>query len=115
MCGRATLVTPGDELAEIFGLDEVPELEPRYNIAPTQTIAILRVDPKRPGRRIELVRWGLVPSFAPDPSIGQRMINARVESIFTRSAFRDAARERRCLVVVDGFYEWQPRGKLKQP
>src|SRR5438445_8433846 len=100
MCGRATLSTPPEELAELFGLDEVPDLEPRYNIAPSQTIAILRAFPQRPGRRIELVQWGYVPSSARDPSVGHRMINARVESIFDRSAFREAARARRCLVIV---------------
>ena len=122
MCGRATLSTPPEELAELFGLDEKPELEPRYNIAPSQGIAIIRVDSSRStgparsaGRRIELVRWGLVPSGASDPNVGARMINARVESLFTRSVFREAARARRCLVVVDGFYEWKGGGRIKRP
>jgi putative SOS response-associated peptidase YedK len=120
MCGRATLTTPPEDLAEIFGLAEVPALAPRFNIAPTQPIAIVRATKpaEPPARRLELVHWGLVPHWAADARDAARHINARAETLFTKPAFRDAARDRRCLVVVDGFFEWKAdparRGK-KEP
>ena len=113
MCGRATLVTPPEVIAELFGLDEVPDLEPRFNIAPSQTIAIVRRDPARPGRHLELAEWGLAGagiaagSARASARAPSRIVNVRVESMFTRAAFREAAAARRCLVVVDGFYEWR--------
>jgi len=118
MCGRAKLSTPGDELAEALGLVEVPELEPRYNIAPTQPIPIVKAE----SPRIELVRWGLIPWFTPqkplpDPA-GAGMpqaINGRAESIASKRLFADAFRRRRCVVVIDGFYEWQKQGRAKRP
>jgi putative SOS response-associated peptidase YedK len=114
MCGRATLTTPGDELAELFRLEEIPELEPRYNIAPTQPIPLIKSRREGP-RRVELVRWGLIPSWTIDPAFGTPlMVNARVESIDTRRAFAEPFKNRRCLVVADGFYEWQRQGKAKQ-
>jgi putative SOS response-associated peptidase YedK len=115
MCGRATLSTPPEDLAEVFGLEEVPLLAPHYNLAPTQAMAVIRALPGRTGRRIELLRWGLVPWWADSPSVGSRMINARADTLLTSRAFREPACERRCLVVVDGFYEWQKRGKRRQP
>ncbi len=125
MCGRATLSTPPEDLRELFGLDETPELTARYNIAPTQPIAVVRQRPPtaaeiaearaRGERRIHLVRWGMIPAFAKDPKIGARMINARVESLTARPPFRDALEKRRCLVAVDGFYEWQSDGTTKRP
>jgi putative SOS response-associated peptidase YedK len=115
MCGRFTLRGPIDELAGELGIDEVPALEPRYNIAPTQPVATLLTVGS--DRRCRMMRWGLVPSWARDESIGHRLINARAESVATKPAFRDAFGQRRCLVVADGFYEWtQPaKGKPKQP
>src|SRR4051794_989292 len=114
MCGRATLTTPGDELAELFRLEEIPELEARYNIAPTQPIPLIKSRREGP-RRVELVRWGLIPSWTIDPAFGTPlMVNARVESIATRRAFAEPFKNRRCLVVADGFYEWQRQGKAKQ-
>lgn len=110
MCGRASMSASPDELREIFHLTEVPPLEPRYNIAPTEPMAIIRT----PGR-LELVRFGLIPPWAKDPREGTRFINARAETVATQPAFRDAFRSRRCLIVVSGFYEWQVRGKKKQP
>jgi len=107
MCGRTTLVTPGPDLRQIFGLDEVAELPPRYNIAPTQPIAVIRQP-----RRLELLRWGLM---LPNASRGGPGINARVETVARAPAYRDAFRQRRCLIIVDGFYEWQRREKLRQP
>src|SRR4051794_13967890 len=119
MCGRATLSAPPEDLRELFGLDETPELAPRYNMAPTQPIPIVRErrseDDARGERRIHLVRWGLVPPNAPDLKAGARMINARVESLPTRGIFRDALMRRRCLVAVDGYYEWRADGKTKRP
>ncbi len=113
MCGRATLVTPGEEIAEALGLSEVPSIEPRFNIAPTQPIPVVR---GAGGKRVlEQLRWGLVPPDARDVSVGARMINARVETVEERPSFSAAFAARRCLVVVDGFYEWQRQGKNKRP
>jgi putative SOS response-associated peptidase YedK len=110
MCGRATMSASPDELAELFHLTELPLVEPRYNIAPTEPMAVIRT----PGR-LELLRFGLIPPWATDPREGTRFINARAETVAKQPAFRDAFRHRRCLVVVSGFYEWQVRGKKKQP
>ncbi|MGH9363135.1 MAG: SOS response-associated peptidase [Thermoanaerobaculia bacterium] len=116
MCGRYTVSSPGDALAEVFGLPEVPQLPLRFNVAPTQESAVVRV--LRPGaeRRLDLLRWGLVPWWAEGPEIGNRMINARSESALEKPAFRDSFRRQRCLVAADGFYEWKALGgRLKQP
>jgi putative SOS response-associated peptidase YedK len=119
MCGRYTLATPVAELSRIFGFPELPNLSPRYNIAPTQDIAAVRLPRDEERRELVLLRWGLVPYWADDPSIGSRMINARSESVAEKPAFRSAFARRRCLVLVDGFYEWQqhgvPKGGKKQP
>ncbi len=116
MCGRYTLRSTPESLAEQFDLDDPPELEARYNIAPGQSVLTLCVDPLRAKRRIERARWGLVPDWAKDPTIGHRMINARAESVASKPAFRSAFRKRRCLVPADGFYEWGgARGSPKQP
>lgn len=116
MCGRLTLSTPARVVAEQFGLDRVPELAPRYNIAPGQPVAVVRERRSAPERTLELRVWGLVPSWARDASLGARLINARAETVTTRRAYRDAFRGRRCLVPADGFYEWQARGRNpKQP
>lgn len=111
MCGRFTLTASGEELAQAFGLDAAPQLEPRYNIAPTQPVAIVRLEDGR--RRLAVVRWGLFPSPGGKP-IGP-LINARAETAPQRPAFRDAFARRRCLVPADGFYEWQGEGKQRQP
>ena len=116
MCGRYTLSTPGDEIARVFGLSEGLELEPRFNIAPTQQAPIVREE-RRTGRRVAaMCRWGLVPYWVrEDVSIGDRMINARAETAADKPAYREAFRRRRCLVVADGFYEWRREGRYKQP
>ncbi len=114
MCGRFTFATPASQVAELFGLAEVPDLAPRYNIAPTQTVAIVR-RAAQGGRELVRVQWGLVPSWAKDPRIGARMINARWETAAVKPAFRAALRSRRCLIPADGFYEWQRLGARKQP
>lgn len=113
MCGRYTLTDPGEELVRHFGLSELPaDYRPRYNIAPTQQVtAILNGD----GRRAGALRWGLIPSWAKDPAISNRMINARGETVAEKPSFRSAFRRRRCLIPADGFYEWQQVDGRKQP
>lgn len=114
VCGRYTLTLPLDELVEVFDAPAVDfEWLPRFNIAPTQEAPV--VVEGSDGRRLGPVRWGLVPHWADDPSIGGRMINARSETVHRKPAFRDAFRERRCLVPADGFYEWREVGGRKQP
>lgn len=109
MCGRYTLTTPAEDLTEVFGVEEPSfELEPRYNICPTQRAPV--VARRRDRRRMGLLQWGLVPHWAEDPSIGRRLVNARSESVARAPAFREAFRGRRCLVPADGFYEWKARG-----
>ncbi len=119
MCGRYTLTTPGELITEHYGLDSEPEVEARYNIAPTQEVAAVRAGPEgKPGgaRRFVRLRWGLVPHWAKDPSIGNKMINARSESAAEKPAFRSSFKRRRCLVLADGFYEWKKvEGGKKQP
>ena len=114
MCGRFTQAAPGEVIAELFALPEVPRLAPRYNIAPTQDVGAVRVETD--GRRqFVALHWGLIPSWAKDRTIGSRMINARSETVAEKPAFRAALRSRRCLIVADGFYEWQRLGGRKQP
>ncbi len=105
MCGRFTLTSSAQEVARLFELDDSPDLRARYNIAPGQTIAVLRPDDEQ-GRALAWHRWGLVPSWAKDPSVGHRMINARAETAAEKPSFRSAFRRRRCLIPADGFYEW---------
>ena len=117
MCGRFTLRTPAHRLAEAFGVDALPNLAPRYNIAPTQdVVAIRRGDD---GRELAMLRWGLIPGWAKDPAIGARMINARAETVAEKPSFRAAFRQRRCLIAADGFYEWRKTAEApkapKQP
>ena len=120
MCGRYTLVAPGEEVARRFGLPSAPHVSPRYNVAPTQQVPIVRAaagpgDAPGGGRELAMVRWGLVPFFAKDPAIGNRMINARAETVAVKPAFRAAFQRRRCLAPATGFYEWLKQGKHKQP
>lgn len=115
MCGRFTLLTPAETLAEQFHLPDVPSLTPRYNVAPTQPVAAVRQSPGNGERELALLRWGLIPSWAKDADIGARMINARSETVAQKPAFRAAFRQRRCLVLADGFYEWQRLARGKQP
>jgi putative SOS response-associated peptidase YedK len=109
-------MTVGKDLAERFKLEEVPDLKPRYNIAPTQLVAIIRLDRDTLKRRLVLVKWGLVPFWAKDSLLGNRLINARAESAAEKPAFRAAFKSRRCLVPADGYYEWKKGiGGQKQP
>ncbi len=114
MCGRYTLTADANELAAYFGLDTVPELTPRFNIAPTNQVPVVRTMPGI-GRRMDMVRWGLVPSWAKDARIGNRLINARADTVAEKPAFRSALRQRRCLIPADGFYEWRQEESQKQP
>lgn len=115
MCGRFTLTLTGEQLSLAFPwLSETQASTPRYNIAPSQLVSVV---PNREERQIESFRWGLVPSWAKDPAIGNRMINARAETLADKPSFRTAYRRRRCLVLADGFYEWRsvPGSKRKTP
>jgi len=118
MCGRYTLTSQEGLVADLeLALGEPAEpgewWRPRFNVAPTQPAPVVA---NREGpRAIEMMRWGLVPYWADEPSIGSRLINARVETAATTPAYRDAVRRRRCLVLADGFYEWRKEGKKKTP
>jgi putative SOS response-associated peptidase YedK len=126
MCGRFTLRASAGVIAEQFALFEVPAFAARFNIAPTQPVPVIRrracvaadhareASPK-PARSLAWLRWGLVPGWAKDAAIGARLINARAETAAEKPAFRVAMRRRRCLIVADGFYEWQRAGRSKQP
>ena len=115
MCGRFTLRSSPLAVAEAFALPEAPDLFPRFNIAPGQPVAVVRQGPRAEGRELALLRWGLIPAWADGPSIGNRLANARSETAATKPSFRRAFRSRRCLVVADGFYEWQKINGRKQP
>lgn len=114
MCGRFTLAASANTLAEQFALPVPRDLRPRYNIAPGTPILAVRqgADGRRQWSRF---RWGLVPSWAKDPSMGHRLINARAETVAEKPAFRAAFRRRRCLVPADGFFEWRAENGRKQP
>jgi putative SOS response-associated peptidase YedK len=114
MCGRFALIIDASLLADVFDVDPPRELKPRFNIAPTQTIPIVRAN-KEGSRELALVRWGLVPSWAKDEKIGARMINARGETVAEKPSFRSAVKSRRCLIPADGFYEWVRTDEGKQP
>jgi putative SOS response-associated peptidase YedK len=118
MCGRYRLSRRKQLVEKYFDSGSWEELEdwsPRYNIAPTQPVPVIRQNPKDPVRELSLIRWGLIPSWAKDSSGAASMINARAETASTKPAFRDALKSRRCLIPADGFYEWQKTGKAKQP
>lgn len=124
MCGRYSITSPPEAIQRVFQVPELPNLPARYNVAPTQDVPVVRVggDTEGPeadgGRHLVQLRWGLVPFWADDVSIGAKMINARAESAAEKPAFRAAFRRRRCLVVADGFYEWKApaqKGQRKQP
>jgi putative SOS response-associated peptidase YedK len=113
MCGRYAITSAPEAIRRLFGYVEQPNFPPRYNVAPTQPIPIVRlVDGKR---RFALVRWGLVPSWVKDPKAFALLINARGESVNDKPAFRNAMKYRRCLIPADGFYDWQRQGKGGRP
>lgn len=116
MCGRFVSASPPDEIARYFDADPTEAaLEPSYNVAPTNDVYVVHVDGST--RRVDPMHWGLVPHWAKDPSIGNKMINARAETVATKSAFKSSLAKRRCLIPADGFYEWMkvPGQKAKQP
>lgn len=114
MCGRFAFYSPSEATAALFGASGALPVEARYNIAPTQYIAAIR-DDEDSARELIMLRWGLIPFWAKDPSIGNRMINARAETVAEKPSFRAAYRRRRCLVLADGFYEWHREGSVKTP
>jgi putative SOS response-associated peptidase YedK len=114
MCGRYSLTTPEEALVALFDAGPLDDFHPRYNIAPTQSVPVVRID-EQEARAWARLRWGLVPSWSKDPSIGNRMINARAETAAEKPSFRAALRRRRCLVPADGFYEWKKTSGHSQP
>ena len=114
MCGRFALAATGEEVAAHYQLPEVPFVVPRYNVAPTQPVAAVRLNAAGQ-REFTFFQWGLIPSWAKDPSIGSKMINARAETAAEKPAFRAAFKRRRCLLPMTGFYEWQQANGRKQP
>ena len=115
MCGRFTRKENFQQLAKLLGLHTVPQLPPRYNIAPSQLIACVRANSVSKENECVQLKWGLVPAWAKDSKIGHKMINARAETVSDKPSFRKAFQQRRCLIVADGFYEWKREGKAKQP
>jgi putative SOS response-associated peptidase YedK len=123
MCGRYVLRTPAHLVQKLFlepGVELSPEgralfAAPRYNIAPTQSVPALRIARETHEREIVGMRWGLIPFWAKDRAIGSRMINARTETVDEKPAFRDSLKRRRCVLIADGFYEWEKRGKTRVP
>ncbi|MGR8979749.1 MAG: SOS response-associated peptidase [Gammaproteobacteria bacterium] len=115
MCGRYALFSKPSTLAEYFETETIPGMEPRYNIAPSQTIPLVRKENGK--RQFALARWGLIPHWAKDIRISYGTINARAETVASKPTFRYAFRHRRCLIPADGYYEWQvnPDSKIKQP
>ena len=116
MCGRYRLSRRKQLVEEYF--DTAPwddDWSPRYNIAPTQPVPVIRQHPKEPVRQLSLMKWGLIPHWAKDPSIATSTINAKSETAATKPAFRDPLRFRRCLIPASGFYEWKRTGTSKQP
>jgi len=115
MCGRFTLTIDPTQLQEAFPWAVIPDdILPRYNIAPSQPVAVI---PNTDDHRVSMFKWGLIPSWSKNPSIGERMINARAETLAEKPSFRNAYRRRRCLILADGFYEWKqdPNLRSKQP
>jgi len=114
MCGRFAFYSPSEATAALFGVNGALAVEPRYNIAPTQFVAAIR-DNDEKQRELVMLRWGLVPFWAKDPAVGNRMINARAETVAEKPSYRAAFRHRRCVVLADGFYEWHREGDVKIP
>lgn len=114
MCGRYSQSQSAEIIAKAFQVDSVPALKPRYNIAPTQSVPTVLQTSASTNRQFKMLHWGLIPSWAKDPKMGGRLINARAETVNEKPAFRSAFRQRRCLVLADGFYEWQQQEDKKQ-
>lgn len=115
MCGRFSQTATREIIAEQFQVRELPFFQPRYNIAPSQDIAAIRIESDTSTWKLVMLRWGLIPSWAKDAKIGNQCINAKAETVAEKPSFRSAFKKRRCLVVATGFYEWQIQGHAKQP
>ena len=115
MCGRYTLKTPIERLSEQFQFPEIIPIKPRYNIAPSQDVAVVRRLPDDLDRKLAMLRWGLIPAWVKDPAKARQPINAKSETVAELPTFRAAFRQRRCLIPADGFYEWKQEGGRKQP
>lgn len=114
MCGRFAFYSPTEAITELFGIADPPDIVPRFNIAPTQFVPVVR-DDEDGKREISMLRWGLVPFWAKDKSIGNRMINARAETLAEKPAYKEPFKKRRCIIPANGFYEWRKQGSVKQP
>lgn len=114
MCGRFAVDIPAEVLSETFTLPELPNITPRYNIAPTQQVPVVR-EGADGDNRLDLLHWGLIPSWAKDRNVAYKMINARSETLLDKPSFRQAYKYRRCVVPASGFYEWRHEGKAKLP
>ncbi len=114
MCGRFAFYSPSEAVVKLFGVSEVPAMVPRYNFAPTQFVPVIRQLPEH-AASVSFLRWGLIPSWAKDKTIGNKLINARGETVHSKPSFRAAFKKRRCLILADGFYEWRAEGGAKQP
>jgi len=112
MCGRYVIISSPQAFRQLFGYSGQPNFPPRYNVAPTQPVPIVRLSEGK--RQFALVRWGLIPSWVKDPRTFSLLINARAESVLEKPAFRNAMKRRRCLFLTDGFYEWQEEGGRKR-
>lgn len=115
MCGRYRLSRRKQIIEEYLDASGEEDWNPRFNIAPTQHVPVIRQNPKEPVRELSLMRWGLIPSWSKDSSGAARMINARSETAATKPVFRESLKSRRCLIPADAFYEWKRDGKAKQP
>src|ERR1700730_11072573 len=113
MCGRYAITSAPEAIRQLFGDEGNPNFPPRYNVAPTQPVPIVRLAEGK--RQFALVRWGLIPSWVKDPRVFSLLINARGESLNDKPAFRNAMRYRRCLFPADGFYEWRRAGERRTP
>lgn len=113
MCGRYTLISAPQAIRALFRYAEQPNFPPRYNIAPTQPIAVVRLTNRQ--RQVVLMRWGLLPSWVKDPKAFSLIVNARGETVLDKPSYRAAMKRRRCLIPADGFYEWKTTGASKQP
>src|SRR5262245_27891254 len=113
MCGRYLIISSPEAFRRLFAYSEQPNFPPRYNVAPTQPVPIMRLHEGK--RQFALVRWGLIPSWVKDPRTFTLLINARGESVIEKPAFRAAMRRRRCIFLTDGFYEWKEEGARKRP
>lgn len=115
MCGRFSFDRAPETVAELFKLANIPQFNPRYNIAPTQSVPTVLQRTENQEREFQMLRWGLIPSWAKDKKIGNKLINARSETVMEKPSFRSPFRHRRCWVLADGFYEWQQTETGKQP